>query len=92
MEIKPCPFCGSGKLKIVDKRKKAGFTGLDAPVYLASFSVRCNICHARGGTASGKVVDCADRLAPSWSVKEQDLIQRAAELWNRRDEQLTSSL
>jgi hypothetical protein len=92
MNLEPCPFCGSGKLKIVKKRKKAGFTGLDIPVYLASVSVRCNICHARGGTASGKVVACADSYAPSWAVNEQDLIQRAAELWNRRDEQLTFGL
>lgn len=40
--LKPCPFCGSNKLK-VDKNTRNG---------RITYSVRCNICHARGG-ASG---------------------------------------
>ena len=32
--LKPCPFCGSDKLK-VDNRK-------------GTYSIRCNRCHARG--------------------------------------------
>lgn len=36
--LKPCPFCGSDKLK-VDNRK-------------GTYSIRCNRCHARGCTSS----------------------------------------
>lgn len=36
--LKPCPFCGSDKLKI-DNRK-------------GTYSIRCNRCHARGCTSS----------------------------------------
>ena len=51
IELKPCPFCGSVKLKVEGKNKKAlSYEGLEHRTY----AVRCNICHARGGTASGK--------------------------------------
>jgi Lar family restriction alleviation protein len=60
--LKPCPFCGSDKLK-VDNRK-------------GTYSIRCNRCHARGCTSS------------TWSnnntVSEEDAINKAVELWNRR--------
>ncbi len=85
-ELKPCPFCGSTKLKIDSKSKRAGYTGLDAPVDQVTFSVRCNVCHARGGAVGGKVVDTASFLMPSWAKEKRKLQDAAAEAWNRRAE------
>lgn len=92
MNLEPCPFCGSGKLKIVRKSREIRVTGYPRRVHQESFSVRCNVCHARGGTASGKIVQGLYEDIPSWSAKESDIVQQAAELWNKRDEQQTSSL
>ena len=68
-KLKPCPFCGSNKLKLVKKRKR--YKGHNA--YTAS--VRCNCCHARGGTVLN--------LSIPYAVKE-DVESIAFERWNRR--------
>ena len=69
--LKPCPFCGSKKLKLekkrtVYKRHKA---------YTAS--VRCNCCHARGGTVIN--------LTIPYAVIE-DVEATARKRWNRRND------
>ena len=71
-ELKPCPFCGSNKVKLVKKKTK--YKGHNA--YVAS--VRCNCCHARGGTVTN--------LTVPYAVKE-DVEYRAFKLWNMRGEQ-----
>lgn len=71
-KLKPCPFCGSTSLKIEIKH--------NGTLYYSgtlSATVRCNKCHARGGTASCKVEKgkyCADNETEG----------RAIEAWNRR--------
>ena len=95
-ELKPCPFCGSEKVKIDRKSKYAGCNGLDERVEQHTYSVRCNVCHARGGAVGGKVlfghslfgVD----ILPNWATTDSDLKERAIEAWNRRagDEQHTN--
>lgn len=50
-KLKPCPFCGSTKLKIDSKRKLIHYKHT---VYYTT-SVRCSCCHARGETTSGEV-------------------------------------
>lgn len=73
-----CPFCGGNKLKL-DCKSKNEHLG-----YHVSYSVRCNICHSRGGVASGYI------KANSWSadkvtiVTKDELKEKAIELWNRR--------
>lgn len=70
IELKPCPFCGSAKLKIESKHNgKWHNTGTH------SASVRCSKCHARGPTASCKV---EKGLYSADAYTEQ----KAAELWN----------
>lgn len=69
MELKPCPFCGNNKLKLVKKKTK--YKGKTA--YVAS--IRCNCCNARGGTVLN--------LTVPYAVKE-DVEQRAVDRWNRR--------
>lgn len=50
-KLKPCPFCGSTKLKIDKKSKLVNYRH----VAIFTVSVRCSCCHARGGTVSGEV-------------------------------------
>jgi hypothetical protein len=87
-ELKPCPFCGSMKLKIDSKQRVAGCTGINAQVESMTYSVRCNVCHARGGTAGGLVIQ-GNLLAyidsmPEWATTEDVLKDAAIELWNNR--------
>lgn len=42
-KLRPCPFCGSTKLKVESKHNE----------YAHTASVRCNKCYARGSTVSG---------------------------------------
>ena len=85
-DLKPCPFCGSDKLKIDMKKKGTRYFGIgQLENYTAS--VRCNVCHARGGAVSGFVrnrrfVDKDDWLKDEISIEE--LERRAVEKWNTR--------
>lgn len=85
-DLKPCPFCGSTKLKIESKHKLAGYNGLDMRVENRTFSVRCNVCHARGGAVGGKVI--LGRLVnlelPDYATTENVIVEKAIEAWNRR--------
>ena len=89
-ELKPCPFCGGTKLKLESKSRKAGYTGISALVEQDTYSIRCNVCHARGGSAGGKVIKSMlyvyrDNM-PAWAVTTEELKQKAIEAWNRRYE------
>ncbi len=70
-QLKPCPFCGSMKLKL--ERKSTKYKGKKA--YVAS--IRCNCCHARGGTVTN--------LTIPYAVKE-DVENATIKAWNRRVE------
>ena len=81
-DLKPCPFCGSTKLKI--ERKQSRNVGRTAT---HTYSVRCNVCHARGSTVSGRIVKdprtfCSQ--TPEWSMTDEVLEENAIEAWNRR--------
>lgn len=89
-ELKPCPFCGGTKLKIEQKSTFAGYNGLDHRVERHTYSVRCNICHARGGTVGGKVIQHFHLYVgreipiPEWATTDDVLQNKAVEAWNRR--------
>ena len=68
LKLLPCPFCGSKRLKIESKRNGQWY-------YTAT--VRCNKCHARGGTAS-----CEPKRCKYHADSETE--QKAIEAWNRR--------
>lgn len=68
-ELKPCPFCGNRNLKLV--RKSILYKHKKAYV----LSVRCNKCHARGGTITN--------LTIPYAIKE-DVEDAAIRLWNMR--------
>lgn len=85
-ELKPCPFCGSTKLKIEHKStfiSKLALSGVDA----YTFSVRCNKCHARGATVTGYLRNAfyaiTEEAQKVLATREQ-LESKAAEAWNRR--------
>lgn len=65
--LNPCPFCGSNKLKIETKLGRKYYNK-----QRITYSVRCMVCHARGGTSGGDV--------PDDSYK--DIEQRAVNNWN----------
>ena len=85
-KLKPCPFCGSEKLKIESKSVFAGCTGIEEIVERITYSVRCNICHARGSTVVGKVLPSLAQIRkrPHWATTETELEERAIAAWNRR--------
>lgn len=80
-ELKPCPFCGSTKLKIDSKCKYISYRKVD---YLTA-SVRCNVCHARGGTASGECGNYLFGIPKSEKLTTREEIEKQAiSEWNRR--------
>lgn len=82
-ELKPCPFCGSTKLKI--DQKSSSNTKWNNETHrcdkLVVVTVRCNKCHTRGPTTS--------MYAGWYDRPTKTLAEEAAEVWNRRanDEQ-----
>lgn len=86
-DLKPCPFCGGEKLKLESKQKHVGHS-IDMPVVNRTYSVRCNVCYARGGCVSGKVIDAwrlrRGLVMPEWLTTDEALKAEAAEAWNRR--------
>lgn len=88
-KIKPCPFCGGTKLKVESKSVLDGYAGDIHRVERMTFSVRCNSCHARGGTASGRVIKSfrltmTEKDLPEWATTDTKLKEKAIEAWNRR--------
>lgn len=96
MNLDRCPFCGSNSVKLVKKSELAGFTGLEDRVERHAFSGRCNVCNSRGPVASGKVIvsgrDRYESGLPSWATTDDDLIRKAAELWNGRKASIQPAL
>jgi Lar family restriction alleviation protein len=87
-ELLPCPFCGSKKIKLDRKSKYAGYNGADMIVEQHTYSVRCNVCHARGGTVGGKVLFGSSifgkDISPSWATTDVELKEKATNAWNMR--------
>lgn len=84
-ELKPCPFCGSTKLKIDKKSVLDRHTRLGVRLERHTYSVRCNVCHARGRSIGGIVVDEKDALANCYKhTTDKELAERAIAGWNRR--------
>ena len=72
--LKPCPFCGSEKLRTeVKNNNPSGH----AHCYTGSFKafVRCSECHATGPESSCKAE------VGKYTI-DKETIQKAAELWN----------
>lgn len=92
MYLKPCPFCGSTKIKVDSKSVRVGSNGLDDTVYRNTYSVRCNKCHARGGAVGGKVLSLENYPRdirydlPSWATTWEELKEKAIKSWNTRFE------
>lgn len=72
----PCPFCGKTKFS-VDCKSAIHNIG-----YYQTYSVRCNLCHARGGSVSGYTKSYHVGNEPI--VSENELIQKAIAKWNER--------
>lgn len=85
IKVKLCPFCGSNKSKLYSKNGKIHYYEKDGMKSWQNvvMSVRCNSCHARGGTAS---VDLPSGGITTQEMKQkkQDAITKAIEKWNER--------
>lgn len=78
VEGKNCPFCGKDKLSVECKSKNE-YKGC-----YRTYTVRCNSCHARGGTIGGFVKKnyyCTEEVN---LINDNDLKQKAIDLWNKR--------
>lgn len=89
-KLLPCPFCGSHKVKVDSKSVRAGYNGIGDIVYRATYSARCNRCHARGGAVGGKVLSLENYPReikyplPEWATTWYELKSKAVEAWNKR--------
>lgn len=86
-KLEPCPFClVQSHLKLECKSSLSGFNGLDWRVERHIWSVRCNVCHARGPAVGGNVIDhllAPEEAMPSWATTDEELKAKAIILWNR---------
>ena len=80
--LKPCPFCGSTKLKI-EKKSSLPSKHYHYMTKHYTYSVRCNCCFARGGAIGGDVAQGGDT---EW------LIEGAVDNWNMRCDNETNWL
>lgn len=90
-DMKPYPFCGNPKVKLAKKTHNC--TSSDGRrIKYVKYSVRCGVCYARGGLASGLVGDygnCENDVPAPYRNKiatDDELQEKAVELWNRRIE------
>lgn len=77
-ELKPCPFCGSTKLKIDQKTSSNTKYNPEKKKFekLVVVTVRCNKCHTRGPTTS---------MYAGWYDRPTEVLEdKAIEAWNRR--------
>lgn len=79
-KLKPCPFCGSTKLKVDKKSKSVHYRHIS----IYTVSVRCSCCHARGGTVSGEVWDGVSKPISDKITNYEALKLIAIETWNGR--------
>ncbi len=89
-EMKPCPFCGNPKVKLVKNARFYTFSYGDKYIERVKYSVRCGVCYARGGLARGLVGDygnCENDIPAPYRNKiatDEELQAKAIELWNER--------
>lgn len=81
-QLKPCPFCGSQKLKVDGTSKYNSYSN----VYHTTMSVRCNVCHARGKPFSGLTRNYMYGTPKYETTTIEELKQKAREAWNRRQD------
>lgn len=80
--IKPCPFCGSNKTKVDAQRQNLRYYSCRYYKY----SVRCNICHARGSIVGGYVT-MGDNIKNGIEYTTiEELKLKAVNAWNNRHE------
>ncbi len=74
-ELKPCPFCGSVHLSVLD--------------YESRYRVECNFCKARTGIWDSKaeaIEEWNRRIEPTFTPDELDAIRRNVRDWRAERE------
>ena len=69
MELRPCPFCKSKKVKIQTNWSEYNYT--------AKATGRCNACHARGPLFTMRINKPKDK-----EIILKELIEKATKAWN----------
>ena len=91
-KLKPCPFCGSTKIRMEKKKGRTFVNGLDQPVEQHKWYAQFTRCKARGSIASGKVnlyynyaisQETRDKF-PEWQTTDDEIRRIAVVLWNVR--------
>ena len=88
--LKPCPFCGSKRLKVCKKNNGTKYVNeFSRRIERHTYSVRCNACYARGGAVGGLVPDRPTESGVYRGVSgeittDKDLQDEAIRLWNGR--------
>lgn len=79
-ELKPCPFCGSTKIKYSTKINQRGRNSQYHACYY------CNTCHCYGARVLSQHVD-TDNYATRRDMEMSEMLQNAArDAWNKRFE------
>lgn len=76
----PCPFCGHTSCKIERRKAQRSYSHPHAGYVV---SVRCNYCHAMGGTVTSTSIP--------YAVKE-DVEEEAKRRWNQKSKDFNSAL
>lgn len=91
-DMKPCPFCGNPKVKLVKKTHNYTSSYDGRCIKYVKYSVRCGTCYARGSLACGFVGDydnCENNVPALYHAKiatDKELQAKAIKLWNERSE------
>ena len=97
-ELKPCPFCGWKKTRIIG-RDEPGSTRVryigdyQLRTHGRKFYVRCNRCYAHGGIVGGQILDSYVKAIPSrmaWEDRVEHLF--TDDLDNPPEEEKTPEL
>ena len=77
MELLKCPFCGSDNLKLEHKNK---LKDIQRNFIRMNFAVKCNNCHAKGGSVTEDIY--YSEKADAFSEAKEEAIEK----WNMRVE------
>ena len=80
-ELKPCPFCGWGKTRIIGRDgpgRRVRIGDYRLRTHERKFYVRCNRCYAHGGIVGGQILDSYVKAIPSrmaWEDRVEHLFE-----------------
>ena len=87
-KLKPCPFCGYTKSRVMVKKVRGSWPSGLSKFVQARYYVMCNKCYAKGGSVVSDYMahdEVSIYLPVKFSKEVEDMYkQQAIEAWNRR--------